>query len=64
MPLALAAHPIRDGENQHGDREGKQDRHYPAELHAVGLPIDVGEPFQRTRAMSNPNRSSAAHLLA
>jgi hypothetical protein len=42
----IAAETVRDRQEYHGDRECEQDRHQPRELHAVGVPIDVGKPFQ------------------
>lgn len=41
-----AADAVGDCQHQHRDRKCKQNSHHPGELHAIGLAVDVGEPFE------------------
>ena len=47
MPVTVRAQPVGRGQHQHGDREREQDANHPGELGAVGVAIDIGEPFER-----------------
>src|SRR5260370_17172309 len=52
-----AADAVGDCQHQHRDRKCKQNSHHPGELHAIGLAVDVGEPFEHADGRDRDDRA-------